>query len=74
MKYANTKDLITAVRAYAERHYEQGGFDILVECWTDADIEAEIGKARTLSGALRKLRPCLRVVADYRAEVRAESF
>jgi len=32
------KKLVLHVRNYAEEHYEDGGWDVIVECWTDEDI------------------------------------
>jgi len=36
------KQLIAAVRAHAEQHYNEGGWDFLVECWDDDYIAQEI--------------------------------
>lgn len=33
-----TAELVAAVRKYAQGAYDQGGWDVVVECWTDADI------------------------------------
>jgi hypothetical protein len=34
----DTAALVAEVRAYAQAHYEAGGWDVVVECWTDEDI------------------------------------
>jgi hypothetical protein len=57
-------ELVAKVRRYAQDHYQDGGWDVIVECWTDGDICAAIGRARTLDGAVRKLRPAVAVLAD----------
>jgi len=44
-------DLIEAVREYALIHYNKDGWDFLVECWDDEDIEEQIEGARTPAGA-----------------------
>jgi soluble cytochrome b562 len=48
-----TQELVEAVKDHAEANYEKG-WDVIVECWTDADITAKIGKARTPKGAIKK--------------------
>jgi hypothetical protein len=29
---------VEAVKAHAQEHYEDGGWDVIVECWEDAEI------------------------------------
>ena len=65
--------LIAEVRAYAVEHYNDGGWDVIVETFSDDELAAAIGGARTLGGALRKLRPSVSVWADRDAEARAEA-
>jgi hypothetical protein len=67
-------ELIAAVRAHAVEHYNDGGWDVIVECWEDEDIARQIGAARTLKGALRKLRSTVSVFADYEADARNSAF
>lgn len=55
--------LIEEVRAYAYAHYTEGGWDVLVECWEDADIAEAIAGATTLLGARRKLATVIGVWA-----------
>jgi len=66
--------LVAEVRAHAEAHYEDGGWDVIVECWEDADIEAAIGGARTLGGAIRKLHDVVSVYADRQADAHNSAF
>jgi hypothetical protein len=61
-------ELITAIRAHAIANYNRQGWDFLVECYEDKDILEEIGTAKTLKGAIRKLLPTLRDQDDYRKE------
>jgi hypothetical protein len=62
-------NLVKAVRDYANANYNKGGWDIIVECWSDADIAGEIGSVKTISGAIRKVRRVVRVIGDYRSEI-----
>lgn len=64
---------IAAVRAYALEHYNEGGWDILVECWEDADIEKAIGTL-ALPSAIAQLRAILKQQDDRRRDIQAEAF
>jgi hypothetical protein len=62
-------NLVKAVRDYANANYNKGGWDIIVECWSDADISGEIGNAKTVAGAIRKVSKVAQVIGEYRADV-----
>jgi hypothetical protein len=55
------RDLIEAVREYAVEHYDESGWDIIVETYDDNDLADMIGKRRTEKGAL--------IAAKYRADL-----
>jgi len=65
-------DLVKEVREYAEANYEKGGWDVIVECWSDEDIAEVIVGAKTKLGAIRKISPIVEVFADRQAE--ADSY
>ena len=62
--------VVEAVKAYAVEHYTDGGWDVIVETMSDEDIAREIGGARTLNGAVKKLRPLVSLHADRQADAR----
>ena len=62
-------NLVQAVRDYANANYNKGGWDIIVECWSDEDISGEIGNVKTVSGAIRKVSKIVQVISDYRSEI-----
>lgn len=33
-----TSDMIEAVKTYAQEHYSEGGWDVIVECYEDEEI------------------------------------
>jgi len=33
-----TQTLVDFIKAYAVEHYEDGGWDVIHECWSDKDI------------------------------------
>ena len=67
-----TDELLKAIRQHALENYNHQGWDYLVECYEDEDILEEIGTAKTLRGAIRKLIPTLRTLDDHRREISTE--
>jgi hypothetical protein len=41
---SNVEQMVQAVKDHALEHYNDGGWDVIVECWDDAEItEAIVG-------------------------------
>ena len=68
------EQLVAAVRQHAVAHYDEGGWDFVVEAWDDAKIVREIGEAFTPAGAIRKVAQVVRIQADVRADIMATAF
>jgi hypothetical protein len=68
------EELIAAVKAHALDHYEDGGWDVIIECWDDEQIAEQIGDAKTVQGALRKFEGVVGVYADREADARNSAF
>lgn len=68
------KALVDGVKAHARLHYEEGAWDTIIECYSDADIEKMFGNATTLIGAVRAVRKHLVGYADRRRDIEAEKF
>jgi hypothetical protein len=66
------RGLITAVRAHATDNYNTGGWDVVVECWSDSELAREIGKCRTAAGAIRRMAGIVAMYAERRAPHDAE--
>lgn len=66
--------LVEAVRDFAILHYEVGGWDVVVECWSDYDIYEEVKNCRTEKGAITKVAKAAGTYNDYRAEIIATAF
>lgn len=64
------KELIEAVRAHALKHYEDGGWDYVVEAWDDEDLAEFIGKARTPAGAIKAVGKIVKMRYDYAEDIR----
>ena len=63
--------LVKQVRDYANRNYNQDGWDFLVECWEDADIAEHIGDAADLESAIDRCRHVTQALDDNRREIRS---
>ena len=58
-----------AVRAHALENYNKGGWDILVECWSDGEIAQNIGTAKTTTGAIRNVSRAVGNIDSYRSDI-----
>ena len=67
-------EIIKQLRAYALEHYEEGGWDYLVECYEDKDILEMIEGCSTFEEALPKVAKIMRIKDDYRKDIEAEAF
>ena len=67
-------EMIAAVRAHAEAHYEEGGWDILVECMDNDEIFSDIGNAQTIEEAITNVGKVLGICDDHRKDVQATAF
>lgn len=68
---------------YALDHYDDGGWDVLVECWTVEDIVAEWRRGvtdfrgtipRSLRGAIASFQPKVDYWADQEADTINSAF
>ncbi len=67
-------ELVAAVKRHALDHYEEDGWDIVIECWSDNEIAEAIGTARTEAGAVRAVRRAVKPVAEHRDEIQRTAF
>ena len=66
-RYANPA-VVAEVRAYAEAHYEDGGWDVVVEAYTDDEIAEVIGQVQSLKAAIRKFAVVIDVYSEKQAD------
>jgi len=66
--------LIDAVKAHANDNYDKGGWDVIVECWTDGEIADWIRGAQTEKQAIDSFLPLVSVWADQQADARNSAF
>ena len=83
----NMQELIIEVRAHALKNYEKDGWDFVVECWSDKEIEECIlgvgfddesepilPVISTAARAIKAVRAACKMQADNRAEIMATAF
>lgn len=63
-----TAQLVKAVKEHAVANYEQGGWDVIVECWEDAQIADHIEGAASVEEAIAKFKDLIEVWSDQQAE------
>lgn len=68
--------LVRAVLDYASSHYEDGGWDVIVECFGVAEIQEVLdeAKATSIDEALAAFEPLVGVWADRQADARNSAF
>lgn len=72
-------DLVRAVKHYALTHYDEGGWDVIVECWDDEQIVehlryAEVDDVTDPRLAIDAFRDAVAVWADQQADARNSAF
>lgn len=70
------KTLVQAVKDYALAHYDDGGWDMIVECWSDETIADHLTEYNitTEEGAIEYFRPVAAVWAERQADARNSAF
>jgi hypothetical protein len=70
------KEIILAVTKHANEHYEDGGWDVLVECWSYNDYMEFFAKnpVYSVQEALDRLLPLVEVWAERQADARNSAF
>ena len=62
---------IEKVRAYALANYEQGGWDIVVESYSDNEIKEALDQHGTVKGALVAIALDIGAYDQYRHEIKS---
>lgn len=53
---------------HAEKHYNDGGWDVIVECWTTDEIAKQVRGCRTVKAAIQRMSDVVGVWADRQAD------
>ena len=69
-------ELVQYVKDYANFHYNDGGWDVIVECWGDKDILKVLTRdnATTEEEALASFKDVVAVWADQQADAENSRF
>lgn len=68
--------LVKAVRAYALENYETGAWDVVVECWEDAQIAEVLTDegCTTVDEAIAAMQEIMDPFAAYREDIQNTAF
>ena len=64
-------NFVEAVKQHAIDNYNEGGWDFVVECWADDEIEIAIATATTAEQAIAIMEQEVGPLADQRAEIQS---
>lgn len=69
-------EMVEAVKKHALENYNIGGWDMVVECWEDREIEAVLTEygITTVEGAIEEFYQRASIYDERRREVQAEAF
>ena len=71
---ARQTELVNHVKQYARDHYEQDGWDYIVECWSDDDIAERLSLTMTNEQAVHYIGNVVKRHDSIRRDVEAEIF
>lgn len=64
----NKEEIAKYIYNYAQEHYEDGGWDVIVECWTLKEIMEQIEDGDSKEDALKKFQSTADVWAEREAD------
>ena len=71
----NEQDFINEVRRYAMDHYNKGGWDEVVEAWSDGDIlEYYSDAGEDVEKAFKAIKETVQLRHEYAKEIRSTAF
>jgi hypothetical protein len=62
------QDIAKYIYSYAQEHYDEGGWDVIVECWTLNDIANSLEDDETKEEALESFKSVANVHAERQAD------
>ena len=64
----NKEQIAQYIYNYAQEHYEDGGWDVIVECWTIKTIMDDIEDGESKEDVLKRFKSIVGVWADQQAD------
>ena len=70
------KQLVDTIKNYAIEHYDEGGWDVVSECFTDEEIQEHLvrEKATTKEEAIKAFQWLVNIWAERQADARNSAF
>jgi len=65
---------VAAVRVHARKHYNEEGWDYVVESFDDAEIANEIAFSPTPEAAIKRMRKLVRLLNERREDIQGEAW
>ena len=62
------------IKAHALANYNEGGWDIVVECYSDAELVELTANCKTAEQAIKKVGKIVGAQDDYRKDIQGEAF
>ena len=66
--------LVDAVRKHACKHYEEDGWDYVVESYDDEELSDLIADAKTVEDAIANVKEIVSIINDQREDAQGEAF
>jgi hypothetical protein len=70
------QEMVAAVKTYANAHYDEGGWDSIVECYEDSELAEEIqrGNCSTIEEAIAYVGKGCNLWDERRQDIEATAF
>lgn len=66
--------LVSAILMHAAKHYNEDGWDYIVECYSAGDILLLVAECTTVEAAIAKIGGIAKIKGDYRDEIASTAF
>lgn len=72
--YTSPNPFVQDVRKYAKEHYNNDGWDEVVEAWDDKDIEEEIVNCKTPEEAIKKMESIVKLRKSHSDDIKGTAW
>jgi hypothetical protein len=67
-------DFVKEIKAYALANYTRDGWDIVVECYSDEELQELTFRCTSAEQAIAKIGRTVKAQDDYRKDIQSEAF
>ena len=68
------KEWVAKIRKHAHENYQDGGWDYLVETYSDTDVMFEIKDCKTYEAAFKRIEQLMNLLDGHRTEIKSTRF